>query len=211
MVKNRPANTGDTRDTGSTPGLGRAPGEGNGNPLQYSCLENPMDKGAWWATAHGVAKSQDITVRARTHTHTEIKSALRLVTRQIWLPSQSFVWDTQEFTHDTRNMKSSEKESTSKHLREQKIHICCCFLVKSCLTLCDPMNCNPPVSSVHGDSPGKNIGVGHHALLQGLFLTQGLNPHLLHLLHWQAGSLPLVPLGKQRPLARLSFTKYLKT
>ena len=44
-------------DPGSTPGSGRSPGEGNGNPLQYSCLENPMDRGAWWATVHGVAKS----------------------------------------------------------------------------------------------------------------------------------------------------------
>ena len=45
-------------DPGSIPGLGRSPGEGNGNPLQYSCLENPMDGGAWWATVPGVAKSQ---------------------------------------------------------------------------------------------------------------------------------------------------------
>ena len=45
-------------DTGSVPGLGRSPGEGNGSPLQYSCLGNPMDSGAWWATVHGVAKSQ---------------------------------------------------------------------------------------------------------------------------------------------------------
>ena len=44
-------------DPGSIPGPGRSPGEGNGNPLQYSCLENPMDGGAWWATVHGVAKS----------------------------------------------------------------------------------------------------------------------------------------------------------
>ena len=44
-------------DLGSTPGLGRSPGEGNGYPLQYSCLENSMDRGAWWATVHGVAKS----------------------------------------------------------------------------------------------------------------------------------------------------------
>ena len=46
------------RDLGLNPGSGRFPGEGNGNPLQYSCLENPMDRGAWWATVHGVAKSQ---------------------------------------------------------------------------------------------------------------------------------------------------------
>ena len=47
-----------TGDPGSIPGSGRSPGEGNGNPLQYSCLENSMDGGAWWATVHGVAKSQ---------------------------------------------------------------------------------------------------------------------------------------------------------
>ena len=45
-------------DVGSVPGLRRSPGEGNGNPLQYACLENSMDRGAWWATVHGVAKSQ---------------------------------------------------------------------------------------------------------------------------------------------------------
>ena len=48
-------------DPGSIPGLGRSPGEGNGNPLQYSCLENPMDGGAWWAVVHGVAKELDRT------------------------------------------------------------------------------------------------------------------------------------------------------
>ena len=56
--KNSPANAGDVRDVGSIPGSGRSPGGGNGNPLQYSCLGNPMDKGAWWATVHGAAKSQ---------------------------------------------------------------------------------------------------------------------------------------------------------
>ena len=58
VVKNSPANAGDARDVGSIPGSGRYPGEGNGNPLQYSCLGNPMDRGAWWATVHVVAKSQ---------------------------------------------------------------------------------------------------------------------------------------------------------
>ena len=48
-------------DVGSIPGLGRSPGEGNGNPSQYSCLENPMDGGAWWATVHGVVKESDTT------------------------------------------------------------------------------------------------------------------------------------------------------
>ena len=55
-LKNPPANAGDTGDAGLIPGSGRSPGEGNGNPLQYSCLENPMERGAWWATIHGVAE-----------------------------------------------------------------------------------------------------------------------------------------------------------
>ena len=57
VVKNPPANAGDARDVGSIPGLGRSPGEGNGNPLQYFCLEIPMDRGAWWTTVHEVTKS----------------------------------------------------------------------------------------------------------------------------------------------------------
>ena len=58
MVKNPPCNAGVTGDTGLIPGSGRSLGGGNGNSLQYSCLENPMDSGIWWATVHGVAKSQ---------------------------------------------------------------------------------------------------------------------------------------------------------
>ena len=58
VVKNPLASTGDTRNTGSIPVLGRSPGRGNGNLLQYSCLENPMDRGDWQSTVHGVAKSQ---------------------------------------------------------------------------------------------------------------------------------------------------------
>ena len=57
MVNNLPANSGEARDTGSTPGSGRSPGVGNGNPLQYSCLEYPMDRGAWRATVLGVTES----------------------------------------------------------------------------------------------------------------------------------------------------------
>ena len=57
MVKNPPVNAGDTRDMGLIPESGTSPGAGNGNPLQYSCLENSMDRGAWRATVHGVTKS----------------------------------------------------------------------------------------------------------------------------------------------------------
>ena len=58
VVKKLPANAGEIRGTGSVPESGKSPGGGHGNPLQCSYLENPMDRGAWWATVHGVAKSQ---------------------------------------------------------------------------------------------------------------------------------------------------------
>ena len=73
--------------------------------------------------------------------------------------------------------------------------VCACLAAQSCVTLCDSVNCSPPGSSVHGDSPGKNTGVGVHALFQGIFPTQGLNPGLLlcrwilHLLSHQGSPL----------------------
>ena len=66
-------------DPGSIPGLGRSPGEGNGNPLQYSCLENPMDGEAWWATVHGVAKESDTTEQLHYIPGTVIGTRQRLV------------------------------------------------------------------------------------------------------------------------------------
>ena len=62
VVKNLPVNAGDKRDTGSVPGLGRCPGAENGNPLQYSCLRNPKDRGAWQATVHGVTRLGQVLV-----------------------------------------------------------------------------------------------------------------------------------------------------
>ena len=78
MVKNPPANTGGTGDEGLVPGSGRYPGEGNGNPLQYFCLENPMDRGAWQVTVHKFAKNQTRLKRLSTHAvlNTEIHSSL---------------------------------------------------------------------------------------------------------------------------------------
>ena len=77
VVKNPPANAGDTRDADLIPGLGRSPGVGNGNPLQYSCLEKLMDRRARWATVHGVAKCWtwlNTCVHTHTHTHTHTPS-----------------------------------------------------------------------------------------------------------------------------------------
>ena len=72
---------------------------------------------------------------------------------------------------------------------------CVCVCARTDLTLWDHMDCSPPGSSVHGDSPGKNTGVGCHALLHGIFPMQGLDLSLLRLLHWQAGSLPGKPVN----------------
>ena len=71
LVKNLPANAGDARAVGLIPQSGRSPGEGNGHPLQYSCLENSMDRGAWQASVHGVTKSQT-QLNGCPHIHTHI-------------------------------------------------------------------------------------------------------------------------------------------
>ena len=69
MVKNPPTNAGEMRDLGSNPELGRSPGEGNGNPLQYSCLENPMDREARWVTVHRVTESPTGLKRLSIHAY----------------------------------------------------------------------------------------------------------------------------------------------
>ena len=74
MVKNPPANARDIRDTGSIPGSGRSPGGGHGNTLQYSCLDNPMDKGAWQVTVHRITKNQTRLKQLSMHTHTSLEA-----------------------------------------------------------------------------------------------------------------------------------------
>ena len=73
MVNNLPANAGDTGDVGLILGLGIFPEEGNGNPLQYSCLEIPMGRRAWWAIVHGVAEELDMTEPLNIHTEPDLK------------------------------------------------------------------------------------------------------------------------------------------
>ena len=77
VIKNPPANAGDVGDPGSIPGSGRSPGEGNGKPLQYSCLKNPMDRGVWRATVHGAAKSR--TQLSDCHTHWSVATVFFLL------------------------------------------------------------------------------------------------------------------------------------
>ena len=92
-VKNLPANAGETRDVSLIPGSGRSPRIGNGNPLQYSCLENPMNRGAWRATVYGVAECECACTHARTHTHTHTLPPLFLcfVMRLSMVPISLFV------------------------------------------------------------------------------------------------------------------------
>ena len=79
LVKDLPANAGDIEDIGSIPGLERSPGGGHGNPLQYSCLENPMDRGAWQATVHGVTESDTTDVIQHSTHHIKYKVELCLL------------------------------------------------------------------------------------------------------------------------------------
>ena len=92
--------------------------------------------------------------------------------------------------------------SRSDRKRAQVMQCVHAKLFQSCPTLCDPMDCRPP-GSCPWDSPGKNTGVGCLALLQGIFPIQGLNLHLLRLLHWQVGSLLLPSPGKPQVMQML--------
>ena len=83
VVKNLPANVGGTRDTGSIPELGRSPGEGNDNPLQYSCLENSMDRRAWWFIVHGVTES-DMTEHTHFSNSAYLKMSFTLTGLMVW-------------------------------------------------------------------------------------------------------------------------------
>ena len=119
MVKNLPVNTGDIRDASSTPGSGRFPGGGHDTPLQYSCLENLMDRGAWHATVHGVTKSQrqlstqhrHMRVCIYTHTHTSPFLSIRL-----FLVSAGF-----NFSWGTSPLSRAKKENEGG--KQAKIHL----------------------------------------------------------------------------------------
>ena len=96
VVKNPPAKGGDIRVTTSTPGSGRSPGGGHGNPLQYSCLENPMDRGAWRATVHRFAKSWTRLKQLSTHMHILYVDMYSLLLRPLLVGHLCF---DQTFTH----------------------------------------------------------------------------------------------------------------
>ena len=93
VVKNSLANEGDKRDMGSIHGMGRSPGGGHGTPLQYSCLGNPMDRGAWWATVHSIAKSQTQLKRLSTHCITTTMTGNNEISNSWCFRALSEVWE----------------------------------------------------------------------------------------------------------------------
>ena len=127
MVKNPPANAGDARDLGSTPGSGRSPGEGNGNPLQYSCLENPVDRGAWWAAVCGVAQSR--TWLKRLSSSSQYFCLKNSMDRGA---SWATVWVTKRHNW-----------ATNTHISQFS------SVTQSCPTLSNPMDCSKPGFPVH--------------------------------------------------------------
>ena len=94
MVKNTSAHAGAAGDVGLISGLGISPGGGHGTPFQYSCLENPMDRGAWWATVHGVVKSQTQLKGLSTHVHAQLYVFL---SPQIHMYTSSFPTSLEQF------------------------------------------------------------------------------------------------------------------
>ena len=96
--------------------------------------------------------------------------------------------------HSQSRLICSQNKST------QQLCCCCCLVAKSCPTLYDPMDSSAPGSSIHGILQTRILEWVYHFLFQGIFLTQGLNPHLLCVLHWQVGSSPLASPGKPKAL-----------
>ena len=127
VVKNLPVNVGDIRDVGSIPGSGRSPGGGHGNSLQYSCLENPMDRGAWRAIVHGVARSQTQLKQLSMHPWCKRSLLERSLTTDIKIfnmcRNETFGYDSMKrqaniFSPNTREKKQKRRKlSKSNHFK----------------------------------------------------------------------------------------------
>ena len=136
LVKNQPANAEDARDVGSIPGSGRYPVKGKDNTLQYSCLGNPMDRGAWLATVLEVERESDMTEQLNNNNNNEAYEAmLRKVMTKERKPRLS--------------LKSIHKEDWNLKMHKQlgqqcSSSCCCCSVAQSCSTLCHPMDCSTP-------------------------------------------------------------------
>ena len=123
MVKNLPANAGDARDAGLIPGLGRSAGGGHGNPLQYSCLENPMNRGAWQATVHGITKTQTGLSGSAQRREANTLPTLQRLSLWLLLPSSlsrsSSLTQARAFSLIKKRFKASTAISTGPSCREK--------------------------------------------------------------------------------------------
>ena len=149
MAKNSPANAGDTRDVDLIPGSGRSPAEGNSNPRQYSCLENSMNRGAWWASLWGCRVGHD---RVSTQTQifylnfniSHVSTWIQFLFLKLDL-NLFFSWRIISlqccvgFCHVTTQIRHGSVQFSS--------------VTQSCPTLCDPMNCSTPGLPVHHQLP----------------------------------------------------------
>ena len=122
LVKNPPANAGDERDTGSVPGLERSPGGGKGNPLQYSCLESSVDRGALWAIVHGVTKTWRQLSTGLEEAHTGIKIARRNINNLRHADDTTVMAENEE-EQKSLSMKVKESEKAGLKLSIQKTKI----------------------------------------------------------------------------------------
>ena len=167
--------------------LGGSTGGGQGNPLQNPCLENPMGRGAWWATVHGVAESR--TRLKWQHTRTHVPE----------IGNETFNSFVAERVREC--LMNSEKPGTSKAVSkvsvfcQQTLGLLPCSCVLSCVWLLSTLWTAAHQVPLSMEFSRQESRVGCHFLLQGSFSAHGLNSCLLHLLHWQADSLPLCHLS----------------
>ena len=173
-------------------------GEGNGNPLQYSCLGNPMDRGAWWATAHGIPKELDRTERLHFHfslSCTGEGNGSPLQCSCLENPRDGGAWRAAVYGVAQSRTQLKWLSSSSSFIRE---NLRACSVVSDCnLQLFETLW---TIARQAPLSMGFSHGLGCHFLLQGIFPTPGSNLHLLHwqVLQWQVDSLPLPPGNPKR-------------
>ena len=180
LVKNLPANAGDMGDVGFIPGSGRSPGRGHGNPLQYFCLENPMDRGAWQAMVHRVAQSLTQLKWLSTHARTEPEI------RGYTFISTLYTWNIHKNQRDlmlSHKLVSINSKNWD-HIQHILWLLCnCCSVAKSCPTLLWHHGLYPARFLCPWDFPSKNIGVVAISFSKGSSPVRGWDPCLL--LGWQ--------------------------
>ena len=159
VIKDPPANSG---DPGSIPASGRSLGGGNGKPCWCSCLENPTDRGAWWATVHGGCKELDMTERLYNNNHRHADHALPqinqpqasiLVQNTTLFSAYTYLQNFPALSHTAPQTHTAVLRAVSSPLSpwpESEV-----FVTQSCPTLCDPVDCSPIGSSVHGILQGR--------------------------------------------------------